>query len=466
MEFLYKKVHFVGIKGAGMTSLATILKAHNVEVTGSDTQEVFFTDILLHNANIVVSTPFSEKNISDTVEAVVYSTAYKEETNSEIVLAKRKGIPLYSYPEFLGILTKQKKSIAVCGTHGKTTTSALLGHVLNYAEMHPSALVGGEVLNWKSGALSGTGSYFVFESDEYQNKFSYYAPWSILLTNVTWDHPDFFPDKNAYEKVFTDYIHKVPSDGWVIVNADDPGALRVSESKSFQRITYGYGEHAQYRIYDTTTQNGFIQSFSVRTNEKNLGIFSLSLFGKHNIQNATAVIALCDTLGIPMNAISRGLESFLGTTRRLEKKGVYHNTTYIYDDYAHHPEEIEASLLALKGVYPNKKLIVVFQPHTFSRTQTFLDLFVQSLNKADTIVLLDIYASAREHRGTISSDDIAKKITSAYPNKRAFNIHTIQNAVEYLYKEDLIDDSSVLVTMGAGDVWRVGEELLAKNQEK
>lgn len=456
MKFPYKHAHFVGIKGAGMASLAMILKAHGISVTGSDSEEIFFTDILLRKAGIKVFSPFSQKNISRFVDVIVYSTAYNQETNEEISFAEEQKIPSYSYPEFLGMITKQKMSVAVSGTHGKTTTTAMLGHVLNFLDKEPSALVGSEVLNWKSGALSGTGPYFIFESDEYQNKFRYYYPWSLIITNVTWDHPDFFPTKEEYENTFKKYVEKIPLHGWIVVSNDDLGALKVTENVASRRLTYGYHKDSKYRIFELSSQKGFAQSFSIQKEGKELGIFSLQLLGKHNIQNATAVIAFCDALGIPLEMVGTALKNFLGTTRRMEKKGEY-KKALLYDDYAHHPEEIEASLLALRKTYPKRKIITVFQPHTFSRTETFMDSFALALDYADVVLLLDIYASAREKVGTISSDDLVAKINHITPEK-ALNVHSLEKAEQILLHS--LDKNIVLVTMGAGDVWRVGESIL------
>jgi len=456
-ELPFTKVYLVGIKGAGMTALAQILASHKVHVTGSDTKETFFTDALLRQSGIHFFERFSQDNVPADTQAIIHSTAYHPEVHEELVFAQSRGIPVFSYPEFLGILTKQKLSIAVCGAHGKTTTTALLAHVLFSMGKDPSALVGSEVLDWKNDALMGTGVNFVFEADEYQNKLKHYHPWSLILTNVGYDHPDYFPTSQSYEEVFESFVRKIPPHGWVVVCADNEGAMRVSNVS--QRITYGYAKDALYQIREENPKRGFAQTFTIQKDNEVIGEFSLRLFGRHNIQNASGVIAFCDTMGLDMKAVSKGLQSFHGTTRRMEKKGTYKGSL-VLDDYAHHPEEIEVTLDALKEHYPNKEKIVVFQPHTFSRTEMFLDDFGKSFQEADAVLLLDIYASSREKEGAISSDDLAKKINESSPEKAA-NVHTKERAIDLLKKS--ADKDTIIITMGAGDVWRVGEALVKKS---
>jgi UDP-N-acetylmuramate--alanine ligase len=318
--------------------------------------------------------------------------------------------------------------------------------------------VGSTVLNWKGGSLSGTGPHFVFEADEYQNKFRFYTPWSLIVTNIGYDHSDFFPNQESYNETFSTFIKRIPPHGWIVVCADNIQALTVSEKAVSHRITYGFHKDSMYCIEEMPCKKGFSQTFCVKKGENELGVFSLQISGKHNIQNATAVIAFCDTIGMSIQDIFFGLSDFKGTARRMEYIGEY-NKAIILDDYAHHPEEIEATLQAVNQKYPQKEKIVVFQPHTFSRTKEFLDGFAQSLSKADAVLLLDVYSSAREVSGEISSNDIVSLINKYYPEKSS-NVHTIENAVSLLRKS--LDKKTLVITMGAGDVWQVGKELLKK----
>lgn len=455
-QFPYKKVHFVGIKGVGMTSLAQILVSHNILVTGSDTEEKFFTDALLKKNGIIFFENFSSENISKDVEAVIYSTAYHPETNEELIYAKKKGISIFSYPEFLGLLAKQKLSIAVCGTHGKTTTTALLAQVFQEAKKEPSALVGSCVIDWNGCALAGNGSNFIFEADEYQNKFRHYDVWSAIVTNIGFDHPDYFENQQIYDKVFYEFLKHTPQHGWIIINADDERSMKISEEFSQHRVTFGYSDCADYCVKELQAKRHMAQTFEVYKKEEFLGEFSIKLFGSHNILNTLSVIAFCDTIGISLQEIARALEGFSGTQRRMQIIGEY-NKGIIVDDYAHHPREIEKTLEAIRQAYPKREQIVVFQPHTFSRTKMFAKEFAQSLGSADAVLLLDIYASAREAKGEISSDEIVTYINKKHP-KLSANVHTIKKAVQLLQQS--VDKDTVVIAMGAGDVWRVGEELM------
>lgn len=451
-------MHFVGIKGAGMAALAQVVLAHGVRVSGSDTEEVFFTDEILKRLGITVYEKFSVHHITNELDAVVYSTAYRREAHEELVKADELQIPIFSYPEFLGKLSEQKLSIAVCGTHGKTTTTAMIAHVLHLSGGEPSAIVGSSVANWNSGALAGTGGHFVFEADEYQNKFQYYHPWSVVLTNVGYDHGDFFPTSEKYEKAFADFTARVPKHGFLIVCADDAGALRVTEPLASRRITYGLHEDAQYRAEALLRREGSGERFRVTKDGEELGEFSIHLWGRHQIQNAAGAVAMLDTMGIAASDIEKGLADFRGTARRMEAKGEYRGAL-VFDDYAHHPEEIAATLGAAREHFSDKSIVIVFQPHTFSRTETFLDGFARALAPADAVLLLDIYSSAREKKGSVSSDDIAERINAIHA-ERAANVHTIDQAAKLLRKS--ADENTVIITMGAGDVWQVGEALTSE----
>jgi len=439
-----------------MTSLAQVLVAHNVRVTGSDGKEQFFTDTILRASGIHYYEHFSRDNIPADAQAIIYSTAYSPQTNEELIYAQERGIPLHSYPEFLGLVVAQKLSIAVCGTHGKTTTTAMMAHILKNAGKDPSAVVGSTVVNWKSGALSGTGANFVFEADEYQNKFQQYHPWSVIVTNVDFDHVDFFSSIEQYQYAFQQFLEKVPAHGFLVVNADDDVALDVSSGRDSNRYTFGYTNDALYHIREEKPKRGYVQAFSLAYGEEILGPYQLTQWGRHNTHNAAATATLAHVMGIDTSDVIEGLADFRGTVRRMESKGIYRGAEII-DDYAHHPREIEATLEALSNAFPTKEIIVVFQPHTYSRTEPFLDEFATTLSRANAVLLLDIYSSARELTGSVSSTDLSHRI-NALQNECAANVHTRERAVELLKKS--ADKNTIIVTMGAGDVWRVGEELL------
>lgn len=457
-----------------MTAVAEILNARGIEISGSDTSEVFYTDAILKKNGIDFFETFEAGHIKDDIEAVVFSTAYSAENNVEIKTAQEKGITLLSYPEILGLLFREKLGIAVCGTHGKTTTSAILAQALSVAGVEPSAIVGSRVLDWDSSALAGKGEYFVAESDEYQNKLKFYDPWSVILTSVDWDHPDFFPDFESYKKVFKDFVARIPKIGFLVVWGDSHDCLEVSEVANCNILTYGFGQENDYKIVERGTWNmeqnpgeneqeiidkiqdiNQLQTFEVFFKEKSLGIFETPLAGKHNVLNCTAVIALYNAMQLDLEKIRLALKDFKGTERRFQQIGMFGQAILI-DDYAHHPDEIKATLSGAKQRYEGKKIWTVFHPHTFTRTKALLQEFAQSFDDASRVVVIDIYGSAREVQGGVSSAELAELINK-YHHGKAEHIATIDEAIEYL--KEKTGEFDVLITMGAGDVWKIGEKL-------
>lgn len=462
----FKNVHMIGIKGAGMTALAELLAGQGAKITGSDTDEVFFTDDILNNLKIKYVENFSPKNIPSDAEAIIYSTAYSKEKNAELVAAFEKDIPVLSYPQALGMLSREKMTLAVCGTHGKTTTAALLAETLKFSGLDPSAIVGSRIMNWSGNALSGKGRYFVLEADEYQNKLAEYAPFAVILTSVDFDHPDFFPDKESYEQVFRDFVSRIPKHGVLVYCNDSASVAKIAGTAVCQKISYGFLEGAQFRIRDyKPTELGFVgvedtfkQSFSVSDGENDLGQFRLKLAGAHNAQNATAVLALSLFLKLKVEPVRLAFEKFSGTERRFEYIGERYGAL-VYDDYAHHPEEIKATLKAFRELYPKRKLRVVFHPHTFTRTRALLTDFAQSFDDADEVLILDIYGSAREKQGGVSSEDLVNLINRFFPGKAQY----VPDAKECVEKfEKTMGHQDVIITMGAGNVWEISHRLAKK----
>ncbi len=454
-----KKAYFVGIKGAGMAAVAEILKSRGIEISGSDTKEKFFTDKILRKNKISYSEEFNARNVPEGADLVVYSTAYNENNNSEMAEAKKRGLLMLSYPEVLGELFKERMGIAVCGTHGKTTTTALLAEVFREADQDPLALVGSQVEKWKSSVLTGKGNYFIAEADEYQNKLHYYNPWAVILTNCDFDHPDFFRNFEDYKNAFRDFVEKIPKHGFLAVCGDDADALEVSESARCEILTYGFLEGNDYRIanYELNMKDNS-QSFSVFYKDNKIGDFQISLPGKHNVSNSLAAIAVAHKLKFDLEKTAEALENFKGTARRFELIGE-RNGAILIDDYAHHPEEIKATLKAAREIYNYKNIITVFHPHTFTRTKALLQEFAQSFDNADKAIVIDIYGSAREKQGGVSSKDLVDLINKYNPGKAEY-IPTISEVVEYL--KDGIESKDVVISMGAGNVWEVTEKLAEK----
>jgi UDP-N-acetylmuramate--alanine ligase len=449
-----KKVYCIGIKGAGMTAIAQILRGRNIEIFGSDIGDIFYTDEILRRLKIPFYGEFTTKHVPQDADLIIYSTAYNEENNAEMAEAKRLKIPMASYPEMLGMLFQEKLGIAVCGTHGKTTTSAMLADVLLSVGLDPSAIVGSQVISWQGSALTGKGDYFVAEADEYQNKLIYYNPWSVILTSVDWDHPDFFPDFTAYKKVFEDFVEKIHKTGFLIVWGDSSAAIEVAKKAKCRILTYGFSEDCDYKISNIKSQISNLE-FEVFCKEKSLGVFETALIGKHNALNAAAVIAMCHAMQLDMEKIRNALRKFKGTSRRFEQVGMFREALLI-DDYAHHPDEIRATLEGARQHFGEKTIWTIFHPHTFTRTKALLQEFAQSFDNTDKAIIIDIYGSAREQQGGVSSADLVNLINKYFPGKADY-IPTINEAAEYCKEKS--GQYDVLITMGAGDVWKVGEKL-------
>ncbi len=448
-----------------MTAVAEILKSRGIEVSGSDTEEVFYTDEILKRLQIPFYEKFSAENVPRDSDLIIFSTAYNEENNQEMAAAKKTGIPMLSYPEMLGKLFQEKLGIAVCGTHGKTTTTAMLAEAFASAGKDPSAIVGSQVIAWQGSALSGQGEYFIAESDEYQNKLRFYQPWSVILTSVDYDHPDFFPDFQSYKQVFKDFVAKIPKTGFLVVWGDSSDTVEVAKDANCQVLTYGFGEDNMYRIMNHESRimeedKKNFQSFEVFFEDESLGIFETPLSGKHNVLNSTAVIALSHAIGLDLEKIKKSLSQAKGTSRRFELIGKFGEAVLI-DDYAHHPDEIKPTLNGAKTRYEGKRIWTVFHPHTFSRTKALLEDFAQSFDDTEKVVVIGTYGSARETGGGATSEDLVKLINK-YNRDKAEYIETIDEAVEYLKEKS--GEYDVLITMGAGDVWRVAEKLRNSNQ--
>ncbi|MDP2630353.1 MAG: UDP-N-acetylmuramate--L-alanine ligase [Candidatus Uhrbacteria bacterium] len=452
-----QRIHFVGIKGAGVSGLACILKKRGKEVCGSDVDEEFFTDDLLRVHGIPCER-FSFEHIEQSrLDMVIFSTAWKE--SDEVLTAQKKGIPALSYPEALGMLLDDSYGIAIAGSHGKTTTSGMLAHVLKAAGLDPTALVGSELSGYGTNAFAGLGKHVVIEADEYENKFQYYHPRAILLTNVDYDHPDYFETPAQYEKVFEDFIAKtLESGGTVVVCGDDEGVARVCHQSDSDRVVrYGMQKHFPYSVSHVEA-NGPSIHYSLMKQGVERGRYSLGLIGVHNVLNALGVIALCDSLGL-VDAVRAAelLEGFQGTARRFEYKGKRGNMV-VYDDFAHHPRELSATLEAARNAFPGKNIWCVFGSHTFSRTEALLDDFSTSFTAVTTALILDIYGSAREQQGNIRGGDLASAITAVSNNAKYVGTHEV--AMREIINH--IDEIDVLITMGAGDVWRIADELIRK----
>lgn len=445
-----KKAYVIGIKGSGVVAVAEILKSQGVEVSGSDTHEKFFTDKVLQRLGVKYFEEFSAANVPTDADLVIYSTAYNEKNNVEFREAVKRKLPMMSYPEILARLFNRRYGIAVCGTHGKTTTSAMLADVLKNVGADPGAVIGSQVLDWGGNALAGRGEFFVIEADEFQNKLKLYEPKAAILTSVDWDHPDFFPTFEEYKQAFADFAAKIPKVGFLVVWGDSVATNEAACSCQGEIIKYGFADDNDLVIAKMENKK-----FAVTFLEKDLGEFEIQLVGDHNMLNAAAVIAVCHKLNLDMEKVRAALKNFRGTSRRFEYVGE-RNGAILIDDYGHHPEEIRVTLKGAREIYPDKNLIAVFHPHSFSRTEAMLQDFAQSFDAADQVIVLDIYGSARETSGQVSSKDLVNLINK-YDRGKAEYVPTIEEAAEFL--RDKIGDQDVVLCIGAGNVFEVAEKL-------
>ena len=468
-----KNIYLIGIKGVGMTMLAQFLAEKGNRVIGSDISDVFLTDKVLKKEKIKVLSPFCEENIPASIDLIIHSSAYSAENNVEMSYIKNnysrfKNTRTLSYAAALGEVFNDYYGIAVCGSHGKTTTSAWLGYVLDKAGKSPSVLVGSRVPQFKGSSLLGKSKYFVAEVDEYQNKLKYFQPLGVVLNNIEFDHPDFFKDQADYTKVFADFIKKIPASGWLVINNRDEEIKKIKRHCRGQVLTYDINHDSEnvatvnYLAHNLRTEKEY-QIFSVN----NFGEFKISLWGEHNIFNALAVIASARALKVSIPDIKKYLASFTGTERRGQILGEYKGALII-DDYGHHPTEIKTTLAGLRSRYPQKNIITVFHPHTYTRTRALFNDFISSFSASNELIVLDIYESAREsasrRNGGVSSYELTTAIKK-YNIKNKLRqsvcyIPTLDEVANFLKKRLKKDD--LLLLMGAGDVFRVGAEILKK----
>ena len=446
-------IHFIGIGGISMSGLAEILLGEDFKVSGSDSKESPLTDSLTRKgARIFYGQRAS--NITDDVELVVYTAAIHPD-NPEYASAVEKGIPMLTRAQLLGqIMRNYDTPIAVSGTHGKTTTTSMISQILLEADADPTISVGGILPSIGGNIRVGQSETFITEACEYTNSFLSFFPKISVILNIDADHLDFFKDIDDIRHSFRKFAQLLPADGALIINADTPHYQDIIKDLSCKIITYGLDHEAQYQATDITYDKYGHASFTVLKDGRKAGSFYLKVPGSHNVSNALAAIALAQLLQIPDDVIVKGLGSFTGTDRRFQYKGEVAGVT-IVDDYAHHPTEIQATLNAAHN-YPHKKLWCVFQPHTYTRTKAFLDEFAEALSAADAVVLADIYAARETDTLGISSADIASRI-----EKLGTEVHyfpTFEEIEAFLLKNCSTGD--LLITMGAGDIVKVGEKLL------
>ena len=448
-------VHFIGIGGISMSGLAEILLEEGFHISGSDAKESALTDALeKKGARIYYGQRAS--NISDSTDVVVYTAAIHPD-NPEFARAKELGIPMLTRAELLGqIMRNYDTPIAVAGTHGKTTTTSMLSHILLKGDCDPTISVGGILPAIGGNIRVGQSETFLTEACEYTNSFLSFFPKISIILNMDADHLDFFKDIDDIRRSFRRFAELLPADGTLIINTDTPEYQSITEGLSCQVITYGLENNADYTASDITYDEFGHASFNVRYKGSDLGRCSLKVPGSHNVSNALSAVAAGRLLNLSWEVIAEGLLSFTGTDRRFQYKGTVGGVTII-DDYAHHPTEIEATLKAAAN-YPHRKVWCVFQPHTYTRTKALLPEFAQALTLADHVVLADIYAARETDTLGISSEDLADRIRELGTPCEYFP--TFDEIENFLLENCTQGD--LLITMGAGDIVNIGEQLLGK----
>lgn len=446
------KVHFIGIGGISMSAIALILLKNGFTITGSDLSE---NDNVkdLEKRGIKVFIGHKRENITKDLDMVVYSKAIHDD-NEEIIAAKELGIKLVSRSSILGeIMANYDRRICVAGTHGKTTTTAIISKVMLDKGLNPTINVGGIVDEIGGNYHIGGDDLFVAEACEYTNSFLDFCPSVEVVTNIEEDHLDFFKDLDDIRKSFKKFIELLPEGGLLVINNRIENVDSLVKDANIRVVTYGDDDSANYYFDNVSYDEKHYQSFDVYHDKKFVGRMRQRLIGKHNALNFLAGLAVIMDFGISFEDIKKSLEDFKGARRRLEVKKVVNGVTYI-DDYAHHPTEIEASLKALKEI-KYKNLYLIFQPHTFTRTKALFDDFVRVLGSTPVTILAKIYPAREKDLGVVSSKDISEKIKSDKSNKNNLceYFETFEEISEYVSKNATSGD--IVVTMGAGDVYKI-----------
>ncbi len=466
-----KKIHFVGIKGVGVTPLAIIASQAGFDVSGSDIEEEFITDEMLKKAKITPLIGFDEKNVEGK-DLVITTGAHGGFENPENVKAKELGIPVWTQGKAVGrfmegsLFGRKFEGISVSGSHGKTTTTAMIATILLENKHDPSFLIGtGYIPSLGLSGHYGKGKFFVAEADEYATepnfdktpKLLWQKPKIGVITNIEFDHPDLYSSMDQIRKAFLEFSNNIVEKGILIACGDDSETSKLLNEYNKSFITYGFSKLCDFYIEKLSIEQDKM-FFWVNAKDTSLGEFSINVTGEHNALNALCAITVCLELGLSIEQIKKGLNKFKGTKRRFEFIGDIPTGASLYDDYAHHPTEIKKTLSAFKKAFPKKKIICIFQPHTYSRTKSLFEQFVSSFADADGVILVDIYASLREEvDNSVSSKLLADNISRIHKN--VLYIPKLEDVVEYVDQKGF-DKDYILITMGAGNIYKIYEDLI------
>lgn len=466
------KIHFIGIKGIGMSALAAYLKNKGEEITGSDTKEKFYSEKILKKYKIKYFEGFNKKNIPSKTNLVISSAAYYDPknikpSNPEVLEVLRQKIPIKTYPQMISKISSSHYTICISGSHGKSTTTGMTGFILEKASIDPLVIVGGKLKNWGTNIRiplqnkPASKQIFVLESDEYREAFLKYKPQIAVIMNISFDHPDYFSTPARYELAFQKFAKKITKTGIIIGWGDNPKVRQIiSQSPARKKIFFGFKKENNLQVIDKGIRDGK-QYFNLIWQKKNLGEFSLNFPGYPYLLDAAAASAVALLFNISPKIINKSLKFYKGISRRFEIifRGDKNNPIII-DDHALSPEQIKATLEAAFSFWPKKKIIAVFQPHTFTRTKALIKDFAKIFTKAWETIILEIYGSAREKSGDISAKDLVYLTKKFHP--RVKYLTDIPSAINYLKTKK----NCVIITLGCENVWRISwglKRLINKN---
>ncbi|MEW6720468.1 MAG: UDP-N-acetylmuramate--L-alanine ligase [Thermodesulfobacteriota bacterium] len=454
---MYRKglpIHFVGIGGIGMSGIAELLLNLGYRVSGSDLRRSETTDRLA-GLGATIRLGHAAENVPPDGHVVVISSAVRPD-NAEVLEAQRRKIPVIPRAEMLAELMRMKYGIAIAGTHGKTTTTSMVATVLATAGWDPTAVVGGKLNSLGSNAKLGQGEFLVAEADESDGSFLRLSPTVAVVTNIDPEHLDYYSGIGQIKETFLNFINKVPFYGFAVLCIDHPNVQELLPSVAKTFVTYGFSRHADYRA-EGLSCDGMSTRFGVSVRGESLGEMALRVPGRHNASNALAAVAVAAELGIGPDAIRQGLLDYDGVARRFQVRGEAGGVTVV-DDYAHHPAEIRATLAAARDVWPDRRIVVGFQPHRYSRTRALFKEFLSAFHEADILLLFDVYPAGEEPVEEASAERLCEAIRE-HGHKGARYAGKAVEAGESV--RSLLRPGDIFLTMGAGDVWRLGESVVS-----
>lgn len=454
----YPRVHFIGIGGISMSGLAEILLSEGYIVTGSDAKDSLIIE-RLKNLGAEIYINHAESNVNG-ADLVIYTDAISKD-NEELVKAYSLGVPVIDRATFLGALMKNyKNSIAVSGTHGKTTTTSMLSTILNRSTLNPTILLGGQLDEIGGNVKLGSKEYILTEACEYKGNILKYFPTMAIILNVDADHLDYFKNMDHILDTFVSYGKNLSQDSYLLINGDDKGSKKIISSTKAKVITFGINGDFDYVAENIIFSEEGYPSYNLKIKGYGLYSIKLSVMGIHNVYNSLASICAAHIYGIPMEDIQKNISLYTGVHRRLELKGLY-NGVKIIDDYAHHPTEIRATLKALKNSTTGD-IYCVFQPHTYTRTKLLLNSFAEAFADADKVIITDIYAAREKDNGLIHSKDLAHAIFDK--GSDVVYLATFDEVEAFLLSH--AKENDIILTMGAGNVYLVGDSIIGLTKEK